>query len=62
MTERETKPKVYFVTNIAPLYRANLFKKLANQNYFDITFFFGLGSNGISGIDLKKEEFKEFAS
>jgi glycosyltransferase involved in cell wall biosynthesis len=62
MTENDTKPKVYFVTNIAPLYRANLFKKLANNKFFDITFFFGLGSNGITGIDLNKEEFKEFAS
>lgn len=51
---------VHYITNIAPLYRKNLWNRLLHNKDIDIKFFFGKGKSGIKEIDISEEEYKDY--
>ncbi|MDT0622664.1 glycosyltransferase family 4 protein [Croceitalea vernalis] len=53
---------VHYITNIAPLYRKNLWNRLLHNKDIDIKFFFGKGKSGIKEIDTTDEEYKNYQS
>lgn len=57
------KPLIYYVTNIAPLYRKKLWATLLESEHFEIINFFGENtSSGIKAIDLDEGVFAQNSS
>jgi len=51
---------VHYITNIAPLYRRNLWLRFLKARDLDIKFYFGSGKSGIKEIDFTNQEFKKY--
>lgn len=55
-------PQIKYITNIAPLYRKNLWSALLKNPKFNIQFYFGHGNNGIKEMNFDSENFKPHVS
>ncbi len=55
------RTQVHYITNIAPLYRKNLWKRILESQSIKTTFFYGKGKSGIKEIAINDDYFKDYS-